>query len=268
MLDAIFRLSNLTLFFLLSCASIAISLAAVYVVKRYIPFHVRNQDNTVIGTTASLISVIYGVLAGLSALYLINNNSYASDAVQREANAVADIYRDSQWLKEPERAAIQTQVKSYVVNVIQVEWPLMQLGKQVNNNGDFVIDNITNQLIHYNDLKNSEALLVHDMLDEVRQLYDARQQRIHISYAELSPELWLVILIGTVLTLCINYLFGMNFYLHMVTVSAAALMTSSMIFLLISSDRPFQGEFIIGPDSFQGVLTYIDQSRSLANKHH
>lgn len=268
MLTSLFRLSDITLFILLSCASIAISLIAIYVVKRCIPFHVRSQDNTVIGTTASLISVIYGVLAGLSALYLINNNSYASDAVQREANAVADIYRDSQWLKEPTRGIIQTQVKEYVTKVIQVEWPLMEQGSDVNNDGNFAIDNITNQLIHYSDIKNSESLLIHDMLDEVRLLYDARQQRIHMSYSELSPELWLVILIGTVLTLCINYLFGMNFYLHMVTVSAAALMTSSMIFLLIALDRPFQGEFIIEPDAFQAVLNFMDQSASLASKHH
>jgi hypothetical protein len=59
------------------------------------------------------------------------------------------------------------------------------------------------------------------MLQEVRVLYDARQQRIQMSYFQLNPEIWVVVVLGTILTLCINYLFGMNFYLHVFTVSAA-----------------------------------------------
>jgi len=261
MYDYLFQMPDLALFALLSVISIVASLGAIYLVKVFIPLPIRYKDDTVIGNTASLISVIYGVLAGLSALYLINNNSYTADAVQREANAVADIYRDSKWLQPAPRDVIQNQIKLYLQRIIQVEWPVMEHGNKVDNNqGNLLIDNITNELIHYNGKSGSEELLLHDMLDEVRTLYDARQQRIHMSESELSPELWIVILLGSILTLCINYLFGMNFYLHIVTVSAAALMTSSMIFLLITLDRPFQGEFIIEPTAFQSILDYIDTS--------
>lgn len=258
-MDYLFRMSDTYLFILLSCVSIVVSIVAVYLVKRYIPFHLRSQDNNVIGNTAALISVIYGVLAGLSALYLINNNNFTADAVQREANAVADIYRDSQWLKEPVKNKIQAQIKHYLGRVIHTEWTLMANGQHIaNREGNLIIDQITNELIHYRSLTSSESLLMHDMLDEIRNLYDARQQRIQMSYNALSPELWVVIIIGTILTLFINYLFGVNFYLHVITVIAAALMTSSMIFLLVTLDKPFQGQFIIGPDAFQTILTDIE----------
>lgn len=49
----------------------------------------------------------------------------------------------------------------------------------------------------------------------------------------------------------------MNLYMHIVTVAAAALMTSSMLFLLITLDRPFQGEFIIEPASLRTLLELI-----------
>ena len=259
MIDYLFRISDVYLFALLSCVSIVISVIAVYLVKRFIPFHLRSQDNNVIGNTAALISVIYGVLAGLSALYLINNNNYTADAVQREANAVADIYRDSQWLQDPAKIKIQTAIKSYLTRVIDTEWTLMKNGQHIENReGNLIIDQITNELIHYNAISNSASLLMHDMLDEIRNLYDARQQRIQMSYNALSSALWIVIIIGTILTLFINYLFGVNFYLHQITVIAAALMTSSMIFLLITLDKPFQGQFIIGPDAFQTILADIE----------
>lgn len=261
MFEMLFRLSDLKLFLLLSSVSIIFSLLAIYLVKCFIPLNTRYKVNAIIGNTSAILAVIYGVLAGLSALYLINNNSYTADAVIREANAVADIYRYSNWLNEPTRSSIQSEIKKYLTNVIAIEWPHMEKGEPVNRQeGVTAINTITNQLIHYNGRTNSEALLVHDMLDEIRSLYNARQQRIHMTETLLSPELWVVIIIGTILTLCINFLFGMNFYLHAITVCAVALMTSSMIFLLITLDKPFQGEFNIRPDAFVRILHSIEQN--------
>jgi hypothetical protein len=257
MVDYLYSLPVIDLFILLNCFFIPVSILAIFLVKRFIPINLRYKDNAVIANTCSLISLIYGVLAGLTALYLINNITYTADAVQREANSVADIYRDSKWLKDPVRSDLQTEVRNYLVRVIQTEWPLMQTGKDVDHVGDYIIDQISTHLSSYTIANNSETLIIRSMLDDLKSLYDSRQQRIQMSYVALSTELWVVILVGTILALCINYLFGMNFYLHIITVVAAALMTSSMIFLLITLDRPFQGEFVIGPNSFQVILDSI-----------
>jgi hypothetical protein len=259
MIDYLSQFSDINLFCFLSFVSIVFSIIAIVVIKRYVPLSLRYTDNAVIGNTINLVSVIYGVLAGLSALYLINNNGYASDAVQREANSVANIYRDSNWLSEPTRSQMHTELEKYLTTVINTEWPVMEKGGVVANDGDAVITQISDQLHAYSQLNGTQFLVLRDMLEEVKNLYDARQQRIQKSYSSLSPELWVVILVGTILTLCINYLFGMNFYLHILTVIAAALMTSSMIFLLITLDKPFQGEFIIEPVPFAAVLSFIKQ---------
>jgi hypothetical protein len=262
MFELLFQLSDIPLYLCISGVFVVVSLVAVMLVKNIIPLKERYNDNAAISNTAALVSVIYAVLAGFTALYLINNNSATDDAVQRESNAAADIYRDSKWLKDPSKTDLQNLVKEYITEVINVEWPLMRHGKEIElNKGSDLIDRITDKLINYSDTKtiaNSESLLLHDMLDEVRILADARQQRIHGSYSELSPELWVVILMGSIMTLGINYFFGMNFYLHLLTITCISLMVASMLFLLITVDRPFQGEFAIDPGSFQSLLKYID----------
>jgi hypothetical protein len=261
MFVSLFQLPDIAIFFLLSSITIVISIIAVFLVKRFIPIDFRYKDNSVIANTSSLINVLYGVLAGLTALYLINNNSYTTDAVQREASAVANVYRGSQYLKGPVKEKIRMEIIQYLHDVINVEWPLMGDGKHINEDGDLIIDNIYDNIHHSNNVDLNDALIQHDMLGEVRALYDARQQRIHMSYSQLNPEIWVVVVLGTVLTLCINYLFGMNFYLHLFTVSAAALMASSMLFLLVSLDRPFQGEFNIEPDAFRALLAIIENKK-------
>lgn len=257
MMDSLFRMNDVKLFVSLTCMAIVLSVIVLLLVRKFISLPQRYKDNTVVGNTANVIAVIYGVLADLSALYLINNNSYAADAVQREANAVADIYRDSSLLDRETGSAIETELKLYLAQVINVEWPMLEAGNDVDSTGDVILDKITNELVQYSGTGNAGSLLVRDMMDSVKSLYDARHQRINIADSGLTPELWMVIIIGTLLTLCINCLFGMDFRMHVITMIAIAIMTSSMIFLLITLERPFQGEFVIQPDAFKEILTHM-----------
>lgn len=254
MFGFISRLPAVELFVLFSVGSIVISIIAILLIRQFVPSEIQYKDNPVIGNISSSIGIIYGVLAGLTALYLINNITYTDDAVQREANAIANLYRDSKWLSEPTRTDIAKQIKIYLTEAVDVEWPLMEKGEPVSSAGDNVIDRITTLLYSYHVAGNAELLISHDMIDEIKNLYNARQQRIHMSDSGLNPAVWVVILIGTILTIGINYLFGMNLYMHLITVSASALMTSAMIFLLLTLDKPFQGDFVIDSGSFKAIL--------------
>lgn len=258
MLDFLSQLTTLQLFAFLSFLTIGTSLIVVFLIHLYVPIELRYKENPVIGNMSALISIIYGVLVGLTALYLINNISYTNDAVQREANAVANVYRESIWLKEPMRKQLQDQVKNYLELIINTEWPQMKEGKQISHEGDKIIDKINFDLSTYSSSVVVDSVLLPSILESLKHWYDDRQLRIQMSYSQLSPEIWAVILIGTILTVAINYLFGMNFCLHLLTVSAGALMAAAMLFLLISLDRPFQGDFIVEPAQMVSLLHYID----------
>jgi hypothetical protein len=264
MFQYIYHLSDIKLFITIISALALLSLIGIVIVRKCLPEKVLFKDNDVFGFVSGLIGIIYGVLTGLMALYLLNNTTTANTAVLNESNALADIYRESKWLTPPTRAMIQTQIRAYIKHAIEVEWPAMDRGESVDNQGIEYIENITDVLIHYN-LGNAgagESLLVHDMLDEVRNLYDSRQQRIEMSYAQLSPEIWIVVLIGTVLLIVTNYFYGMNFYLHLLLIFAIALMASAMVFLLVTLDRPFQGEFVVDPDELTSLRDFIENQTS------
>jgi hypothetical protein len=220
MLDELFRMTDFELFCLIGTIFILGSIACVIIIRRLIPIEMRYKDNPVIGNVGSLISLIYGVLVGITALYLINNLSATQDAVQHEANASANIYRDSKLLKEPNRSKIENDVKQYLHEVINMEWPTMQAGQTIDFKGNYIIEDISNVLLNYNSgaYTNGELLVLRDMIDENKSLYNARQTRIVESQSELSVELWQVILVGTVLVLGINFVFGVHLYFHLFAV--------------------------------------------------
>ncbi|MES2217802.1 MAG: hypothetical protein V4501_05275 [Pseudomonadota bacterium] len=253
-MDFLFHMTDAELFTVLVILGIAISIIGVLVVKVLVPHEVRFKDNAVIGTVSGLIGLIYGVLVGISALYLINNLASASDAVQREANAVANLYRTSTLLNEPVRTQLETQLINYLNLVITKEWPKMRKNQNVGDTGDQLVDQMSVTLRGYPLVTPMDSIVIKDIMEEEKALYSAREERIAQSTEQLSAELWVVILIGTILAIGINFLYGMNIWLHLLSASAAALMASSMIFLLLTLDRPFQGEFVIEPDALQTVL--------------
>jgi hypothetical protein len=79
-----------------------------------------------------------------------------------------------------------------------------------------------------------------------------------MSYSILAPEIWEVIILGTILIIAINYAFRVSFYLHLFGTFTFAIMAASMLFLLVTLDTPFQGEFAVTPDSIKDVAIFIN----------
>lgn len=259
--NIVFEMPNTLLLVSLSVIFITLSTLGVIWVKRAVPNEMRYRDNPIIGNVSALLGVIYGVLVGLTALYLINNINATSEAVQKEANAVADLYRDMKWLEPTIRHDIKKQIILYVDNVVQVEWPLMKKDRAVDSTGDLIIEKISDILHQYKFSDLSKVTVLRDILEDIRNLYDYRQQRIQTSLSALNSEMWIVILIGTILTVAINYFFEMHLFMHIITISAVAIMAASMIFLLITLDRPFKGDFVVEPTAFQNVLDFINADK-------
>lgn len=253
----LFQMNDFSLFCFLGGFFVLISLVGVLVLRFFIPHEIRLKENAILGSVSATISVIHGVLVGMIALYLVNTISYASDAVQREANAAGNIYRDSLWLKEPQRTSIRTEIRQYLSHAITSDWGFMSRGELPDGQGNLIIETISRQLSAYPERGLADSTILSRMLDEVSQLYSSRGLRIGASTIAVGQETWIVILIGTFLTIGINYFFGMNFYLHMLAPTALGLMMAAILFLLITLDKPFQGQFVVGPYPLQKVLDHV-----------
>jgi hypothetical protein len=256
--NSLYSLSDLYIFLILVGVTVTISVIAIMIDKHFIFHKLHYQDNTTIGSISSLIGIIYGVLVGFIALYLINNQDHATVAVQREASASANIYEGTKWLPAPYETIIQTDIQDYIHTVINKEWTHMRNFESVGPQGDYIIEKILADLKSYRPTTLSESVNLQNLLIAVNALYDARHQRIGISSQQLSPEIWEVILIGTILIIAINYAFRVNFSLHLFATCSFAIMAASMLFLLVTLDRPFQGEFVITSDAFQQVMDLMD----------
>ena len=74
--------------------------------------------------------------------------------------------------------------------------------------------------------------------------------------------LWVVLILGGVITVGFTYLFGLESALvHLLMVAALAFTISLSLFTVAALDQPFQGDVRIHPDAFEQDLERFRESK-------
>lgn len=222
-------------------------------IKKYLSIKFLHSENDSIGFVSATISVVYAVLAGFIILYVMNNFEKASDIASKEAAVIAKIFRNADRLPEPIKTKIQTAMTDYANTVIQVEWPNMSNDK-LSNDGEIILDHLHKEITSFKSTNNQETIALQTIFLNLDELYNERSQRFDIGKAALSGDLWILLIISTLLTLFINSVIALDFYFHIGLQTAVTLMVSAILFLIIALDRPFLGYFSIQPDAFKASL--------------
>jgi len=74
------------------------------------------------------VMVFYGLAVALIAVSVWQSYSDTSKLVSQEAATLAAIYREASFYPEPQRSALQRDVRDYTDFIIRRAWPLQQRG--------------------------------------------------------------------------------------------------------------------------------------------
>lgn len=254
MLTAMYSLPNSLLFLIIFVLLALFSAICLYFVEKFIPLKFRIHENNSIGYVGATIGVIYAVLAGFIIFYVMDNFQKASDLTRNEAASAAKIYRDSSRLPPKQAASVQKAMKAYVSSVIHQEWPLISHSK-TSDAGEEILDRLIVKLNTFKAKNNQDLLSMQMIYNELDELYKNRDARVDLGNAALAGDLWILLIISTLLTLFVKSLAGMKFGLHLTMQIVVTLMLTAILFLIIVLDRPFRGQFSITPLPFETVLS-------------
>jgi hypothetical protein len=179
------------------------ALAGLELVQRLVPATSRQLHNDVAGFIYAALGVIYAVLLALVVIAVWEEYQAASETVEQEANATAEIYWLAYRLPEPEGSHIQELCRSYTQEVIHKEWPLMEQGQaplmtqtQGIPAGWTLIDDIRANLQEFDPRTKAEEQLYAEGLDQVQRLGDARRMRLVAAEEGVPGVLWSVLIFG------------------------------------------------------------------------
>jgi hypothetical protein len=194
-----------------------VALAGFELVQRLVPASSRQPHNDVAGFIYAALGVIYAVLLALVVIAVWEQYRAASETVEQEANATAEIAWLAHRLPEPRGTHIQELARSYAEEVVNKEWPLMEQGKaplmtQVRGTpaGWTIIDDIRDSLQDYEPRTKSGEQLYATGLGQIDVLNEARRLRLVAAEEGIPGVLWAVLIFGGIAAIGFTYLFGME----------------------------------------------------------
>jgi len=228
----------------------AIACVGLIVFHRLVHLEVRRAHNELTGFTVAVISVTYAVLLAFIAIATWESFSQSEDIVDREADCVGSIYRDTQGLPAAMGQEIRADIRQYTDIVIRQEWPVQEAAR-IPSQGWEPLRRIHSAIVTMHPANPGEAVIEAELLKTLNMLYSARGSRLSAVQGHIPEVIWWVIFLGGAITTGYTYLFGFhNFRMHVITTAAVSTSLVLVVVLIIALDWPFRGKVSVTPDAF------------------
>jgi len=251
---------------LIIAVAMLVAVGGLVLVQRLYSTERRKQDNDVAGFIYAVLGVAYAVLLGLMLIAVWEKWNAAEAITTDEANELAGIFWYAHALPQPEGRHIQELVRSYAQVVVEDEWPLMEQGRS-SPEAWATLDELRGTILGLNPPKGAQQMgydqmRYSEMLEQLHSLGDARRERLLYIEEGLPPILWVVLILGGVITVGFTYLFGLeNTLMHLLMVAALAMIISLSLFTVAALDYPFKGDIRIHPAAYEQDLERFHESK-------
>jgi hypothetical protein len=220
------------------------------VFHRLVHIDVRRAHNDLTGFTVAVISVTYAVLLAFIAIATWQAYASAEDIIDREADCVGSIYRDTQGLPASMGQDIRSDIQIYVETVVDQEWPQQQDGITPTRGWE-PLRKVHSAIVTMQPMSRGEAVIEAELLKTLNMLYSARSSRISAAQGHIPEVIWWIIFLGGALTVSYTYLFGFrDFSMHLITTSAVSTALALVVVLIVALDWPFRGKVSVSPEAF------------------
>src|SRR5918995_3143419 len=251
---------------LIVAVAVLIAVGGLVVVQRLYSTERRKQHNDVAGFIYAVLGVAYAVLLGLMLIAVWERWNEAEAITTDEANELAGIFWFAHTLPQPEGRHIQELARSYSQVVVEEEWPLMEQGRS-SPKAWATLDELRVTILGLDPPTGAQQVRYDQMryeeiLEQLHDLGNARRERLLAAEQGLPPILWIVLILGGVITVSFTYLFGLNNTLvHLLMVAALALIISMSLFTVAALDYPFNGDIRIHPTAYEQDLERFHESK-------
>ncbi len=234
------------------------SVAGVGLVRRWFELDRLRHVHDVSGNMFSVGGTLYAVLLGLIVVDAMQTFQMARQTVEKEANALANVYLLAQRLPPQPAARLQSLCRSYAHEVIEREWPMMDAG-QVHEAVRNISLQLVNEATQLEPVTENQKALYPSLVQETLELRDERRARTGIALHDLPAVEWFVLCVGAVITVVFSYVFHVESYrLQLMMVGMVALLIGLNLYLVVLFSRPFSGDLHVDAEPLVRNLMLFD----------
>ena len=214
-------------------------------------------SNDAAGAVLNAVTLTYGIILALIAVASWDNYRAADTATEHEAAALLDLHRKVQGYPDPERPRFEARLRTYINSLLTDEWPALRRD-EMSERTMHALDSLVHEWTVFAPDSRREALLQTSTLNSMDALLTARRERLAAGTAGLPGPLWVVVLVGAVITIGSMHVLRMeNEGAHLLLTVSTAVMLGLVIFVIVVLDHPLWGTQGLGAEPIADVSRII-----------
>ena len=241
---------------------LAVVMLAVWLVRRFVPATREGFDAEVSSQMLGVVAALFGLLLAFVVVIEYQNFSDAQDNVNREADALAAIVRDSPAFPQPAASRVRSAIGLYVRTVVDEEWPLMREGHD-SERAWTAVDGVYRTLQATAPSSPSSIAFYDDSVRKLNDALDARRDRLADAGGGLPWVIAALVLVGSIVIIGYATLVGStSVWFHTVGAGTIAIVIAFSLVVLLYLSLPFSGDLAIDSGPFRdGVLAQLSGQR-------
>jgi hypothetical protein len=207
--------------------------------------------NDVVSYYLGAFGVLYGLTLGLIAVATWQNYTDVDKLVAQEAATLRVLHANVSWYPRSERAELSQGLMAYATYIIEQEWPAQRRGVLLGTGQEQLLA-FRRPLMEFDPESEGEKALHQETLQSLDRYLELRGTRLSHVGAGVPGLVWLVLIVGAVLTVAITYCFSMkSIWGHLVLTVVLSGFLGLVIYLIVMLDYPFRGGLAVGPGRFE-----------------
>ena len=240
---------------LVVASSVAFSVVAVILVRRWDLHHKLEKNNEFVGLNYPTVGLIYGVFLAFVIVIAWGHYADAEQAATIEVTFLNELWRDAQAFPENERVDIQNRLHRYASDVVAFEWPTMAESGIASDEAERSYEEIWRFYYELEPAGEVEQAFFAVSLEQLNEMGRYRMQRILDSRAYVHPLMWIFLLGGAAVTIVFALLSATRHaWVQIVVLSSLTALICYSIVMVYALERPFTGEVSIKPYAFRELI--------------
>lgn len=219
------------------CVTVAI--LGIIVIRRLFKEEYLKENHEVAGMIFNAFGLIYAVLVAFVVFTTWNFYDTCKKNVEMEASKLSDLFMNAGGFDDPLKNNIRIALIEYGKTVIEHEWPAMASNGKVPVKSIEAQRNVwaANSNVDVKKIKNPNMYDV--SLSQLNGMAEYRRLRWFSSRSSIPRVIWLVLLVGGILSVSYTFFFGTkNIKAQCVMTSAFTVVNFMVLFLIYMLDHP------------------------------
>jgi Na+/proline symporter len=246
-------------FVVVSVITTSVALAGLRFVRKKYPAEVLKENHEVAAIIFNAFGLLYGVVVAFVVFVTWSGYDEATKNLQMEVNETIDIFHSAKAFPEPVRTTIRQGLMDYAASVYNDELKRMSAG-EINLYSRNPLRNLINLFNTMDEKSAPNRQLYAESLRRLNNLAEYRRLRVFAGNNTIPSVIWLVLLIGGLITVSYTYFLGVKNIRAQYLMTAALTVTITLILVLIYIlDHPFTGPSSVSVEPLKQAVDLMHQ---------